>query len=393
MFARLLRAGGVALGVAVLGATVPACQIPGAKKVAPRPVFYPPRPDPAHSPYLTSINTLRDVKGERGSFARFIMGEEKLSPKDALDRPYGIAVWQGKVYVADHNRGDVLVFDVKNRTLRGLNGDERLIASPTNLCIDDEGRKFIVEPMRKKIQVFDAQDRYLKTFDIAEGRPTGVAAIGKELFVSDGKGNRILVLDPSTGKVVRTLGGAGRGPGQFGMPSAMARDSEGHLYVADLMNFRFQQLDTTGKALLVKGQAGDSWGSFARPRGIAVRPDGVIFVVETIFELVQMFDQKGQVLMAFGNFTAAPGFLEVPAGIAVDTCCLPYLRKYVDPRFEPEYLVFVASQVGPSKVGVFAFGHLKPGAEVPANPEPPPGPTRPEKPPIPPITPESAPQT
>jgi hypothetical protein len=145
------------------------------------------------------------------------------------------------------------------------------------------------------------------------------------------------------------------------------------------MNFRFQKLDTSGKPLLVKGQAGDSYGSFARPRGIAVGPDGVIYVVETSFELVQMFDPKGKVLMAFGNHHGAPGFLELPAGIAVDKTCLPYFRKYVDARFEPEYLIFVASQVGKAKIGVYAFGNLKPGAEVPGNPGPPSGQTPAEK--------------
>ncbi len=83
-----------------------------------------------------------------------------------------------------------------------------------------------------------------------------------------------------------------------------------------------------------------------------------------------MFNQQGNVLMAFGNFTGAPGFLLLPASIAVDKSCMKYFAKYVDPRFEAEYLLFVTSQVGDARLGVYAFGHLKPGAEIPPLPVP-----------------------
>jgi hypothetical protein len=66
--------------------------------------------------------------------------------------------------------------------------------------------------------------------------------------------------------------------------------------------------------------------------------------------------------------TENPGFVELPAGIAADTSCLPYFRKYVDPRFQPRYLVFVVSQIGSTRVGVYAFGELKEGEEMRAVP-------------------------
>ena len=153
-----------------------------------------------------------------------------------------------------------------------------------------------------------------------------------------------------------------------------------NLYVTDLLNFRFQKLDRNGKSLMSVGKPGDTFGEFGRPRGIALAPDGVIYVVETSFQVVEMFNQQGQVLMAFGNSHAAPGFLEVPASIAVDKTCMKYFAKYVDRRFEPEYLLFVTSQIGVSRLGVYAFGHLKPGAEIPPVPVPAPEPSK-EQPP------------
>jgi hypothetical protein len=49
-------------------------------------------------------------------------------------------------------------------------------------------------------------------------------------------------------------------------------------------------------------------------------------------------------------------------------------KKLVDSRFEAEYLLFVTSQVGDARLGVYAFGHLKPGAEIPPLPVPQPAP-------------------
>ncbi|NQT50553.1 hypothetical protein HQ576_00795, partial [bacterium] len=220
-------------------------------------------------------------------------------------------------------------------------------------------------------------DQYITTYTVKDSRPGDAVAVGDELFVTDVTGHRVLVLDRNSGKVLRTFGSKGGEPGQFRLPNAIAADAEGNLYVSDAFNYRLQKLNRDGKPLLVKGEQGNSFGSFARPRGIAVGPDGVIYVVETQFELVQMFNQQGKVLMAFGNNHAAPGFLELPAGIATDTSCLPYFMKYVDPRFEPEYLIFVVSQVGRAKVGVYAFGKFKPGV-------PPPTLLKSAKPPIPP---------
>ena len=345
------------------------CQMRPPRAVPTRPVFYPLPPDPPRIQYLTSINASWDVVPERQGLARIVLGPRDLKERNqTVERPYGIAVWQGRIYLCDQRSRDVKVFDLLHRAYYGLDKGRGLMATPTNLCTDPGGNKFVVESMRGMIHVFDANDDYLATFRVKDARPGDVTAVGAELFVTDVTGDRVLVLDRSTGKLLRTLGAKGKGPGQFIMPNAIASDPQGNLYVSDQMNFRFQKLDPTGKPLLTIGGAGDSYGHFARPRGIAVGPDGTVYVVESVYEVVQMFDPKGQVLMGFGNFHGAPGFLELPAGIATDTSCLPYFRKHIDPRFEADYLIFVASQVGSARIGVYAFGHLRPGAELPAVP-------------------------
>lgn len=334
--------------------------------------------------FLTAINNARDLFTPRKpGFADFILGQRYdilTSPLAYIGRAYGVAVREGKIYVCDFNGGQVKVFDLADDKFYILGGDATPTTAPTNLCIASDGYKFVVEPMPQLIQVFDPQDNYVTTFKVEQGRPGGIVAIGGELFVLDVTGDRILVLDRGTGKLLRTFGSKGSGPGQFAIPNSITADADGNLYVTDLLNFRFQKLDRNGKSLMSVGKPGDTFGEFGRPRGIALAPDGVIYVVETSFQVVEMFNQQGQVLMAFGNSHAAPGFLEVPASIAVDKTCMKYFAKYVDRRFEPEYLLFVTSQIGVSRLGVYAFGHLKPGAEIPPVPVPAPEPSK-EQPP------------
>jgi sugar lactone lactonase YvrE len=331
-----------------------------------RSVFYPLPPASPRIQYLTAINGSWDVEPKRTALEDYILGS-KAKKGVGLRLPYGVAVWDAKIYVADHRGSDVLIFDVKNRKFSTLNQGRPILTGPTNLCIDRDGFKFVCETLRQRIHVFGPDDQLVGTYRIEDGRPADVVAVGKELFVTDVANHRLLVLNRATGKVVRTIGERGGELGQYRMPNALATDSENNVYVVDAFNYRYQKLDATGKALLAIGRHGDSYGHFGRPRGIAVGPDGVVHVVESQFQLVQMFNQKGKVLMMFGKYQGAPyGFLELPAGIAVDKSCLPYFQKYVDPRFDAEYLLFVVSQLGRAKLSVYALGKLKPGVEIPS---------------------------
>jgi len=347
-----------------LAAVAAGCRT-GEERAAERTVFYPLPPDPPRLQYLTALNFSTDITPEPSALERLVLGErEKLGSESFLIRPYGVAAWQGKIYVCDYAGAAVKVFDVLHRRYYRLEADKQIFAGPTNLSIDSEGYKYIVESMPRRLHIFDPQDKYLVTYVIKDGRPGGVVALGAELYVTDVTHDRILVLDRSSGKLLRTFGGKGKKPGQFLLPNAIDADAEGYLYVCDQFNNRFQKVDRNGKPIMAAGKHGDSVGAFARPRGIAVGPDGVVYVVESVYEVVQMFNQKGQVLMAFGNYHGAPGFLELPAGIAVDKSCMSYFSKFVSPKFQMEYLVFVVSQVGHAKVGVYAFGQLKPGEKI-----------------------------
>ena len=93
-----------------------------------------------------------------------------------------------------------------------------------------------------------------------------------EFFISEGHGganSRILKFSKD-GKLIKTIGEKGTGPGEFDTPHGLAMDAQGRLFVADRGNNRIQILDPDGKFI-------DQWSQFSRPSGIAIRND-VLYV-------------------------------------------------------------------------------------------------------------------
>src|SRR5512140_467493 len=103
------------VGVSVLIVLAASC----AAKVQPQqaPVFYPPAPAPPRVQYLTAFNGLKDIETQ-SSFNKFVAGEKEDLE---LEKPYGIAVYDGKIYVCDTN-ATVFVFDLKAKTFAALKG-------------------------------------------------------------------------------------------------------------------------------------------------------------------------------------------------------------------------------------------------------------------------------
>jgi sugar lactone lactonase YvrE len=88
-----------------------------------------------------------------------------------------------------------------------------------------------------------------------------------DIFVSmvHGAGGTIMKFD-RTGKLLKSWGGAGSGPGQFSTPHSLAFDSQGRLFVADRGNVRLQIFDQEGKFLA-------ETKAFSRLSGIYIRDD------------------------------------------------------------------------------------------------------------------------
>ena len=102
-----------------------------------------------------------------------------------------------------------------------------------------------------------------------------------------------------------------------------------------------------------------NFGQFSRPKGVAVDKEDNIYVVDAAFENVQIFNNKGELLMFFADKRKEGGNLIMPISIAIDYENVEYYKKYVDPKFKLNYLIFVTSQFGNNLVSVYGRVELK----------------------------------
>jgi hypothetical protein len=149
-------------------------------------------------------------------------------------------------------------------------------------------------------------------------------------------------------------------------PTNIAAGPDGNLYVVETTNFRVQCFSAEGKPLRTVGQVGTGFGRFARPKGIAIDRAGRMYVGDAAFENVQLFDASGRLLLFFGQPGDGAEGLNLPAGVTMDYDHVNTFRRFIDPRFDVEYLILVASQFGRNKIDVFGFGRMR-GMAYPAD--------------------------
>ena len=162
--------------------------------------------------------------------------------------------------------------------------------------------------------------------------PTGLAADGRgHLYVADAGHARLQKLT-STGQSVAQWGSYGSGPGQFvfhGPVSSpmdsdvpiggnVAADGEGNIYVADPLNARIQKFTGDGQVAAIWGRHGTNGDAFRLPVAVAVDHHGQVYVADRDNHRIQVFDQHGVFLRLWGGQGARPGEFSYPMAIAVD---------------------------------------------------------------------------
>jgi DNA-binding beta-propeller fold protein YncE len=141
-----------------------------------------------------------------------------------------------------------------------------------------------------QVMKFSPQGKLLMTL----GKPGGAAdpdyfyapndvivAPNGDIFVSEGHGagnNRVFKFTKD-GKLIKTWGKLGTGPGEFDQPHALAFDSKGRLYIGDRNNNRIQVFDQNGTYLSEMRQ-------FSRPSGIFIDKNDMIYVADSESESV-----------------------------------------------------------------------------------------------------------
>jgi DNA-binding beta-propeller fold protein YncE len=161
-----------------------------------------------------------------------------------FNKPADVAVTDsGDIYVADgYGNSRIVKFDRSGNFIRawgryGSGAGEFIL--PHSVVVDRAGRVYVADRENARIQIFDSDGRFLTQWT-GIGYPYGLQiTLDQHVWMVDGGFDRIVELDPH-GKILGAIGSPGHGPGQFAWGHFLAFGADRKMFVADVLNWRFQ---------------------------------------------------------------------------------------------------------------------------------------------------------
>jgi DNA-binding beta-propeller fold protein YncE len=321
--------------------------------------YYPAPPDTARLQFLTSISNSSQITGRRSGFARFVLGE---LPSYDIVKPYGIATHGEKIYICDTELKGLEIIDLKKNDYSVFTPTGKgQLNLPLNCCLDEEGKLYVADGVRKQVVIFDNSLNYIDAIGEGEDfKPTDVFVRGAYIYVINLTGNQVVVYDRVNRYRIFAFPESEKGNDDFLYSPTNLFASDSIVYVSDMGDSKVKLFSHDGHFISSFGSYGKNLGQFVRIKGIAVDHESNIYAVDAAFENVQVFTESGQLLMYFGGPYSGPGDMWLPAKVAIDYENMDYFQQYVDPAYKLEYLVYVTNQYGPDKIGVYGFIKPKP---------------------------------
>ncbi|HEY0826343.1 MAG TPA: 6-bladed beta-propeller [Ramlibacter sp.] len=309
-------------------------------------LLWPLPPELPRFAYETTLRSVSDVQKESkdDEFRRRMLGTARGEVK-ALEKPSCIAARDGRIYVGDAVRRNILVFDAPRRRVFqfGIRAPGTL-AKPSAIALDRGSRVYVADSTLRRVFVYDTLGLHQVTIGTPAQlqRPTGVAVNrdGSLVYVIDRSDNdselhRVLVYG-ADGKLLREIGRRGSGEGEFNVPVQAVVTPDGNLHVLDAGNFRVQSFDAEGRFLRSFGRVGNGLGQFARPRALACDDEGRLYVTDGSFGNVQIFTDRGELLLGIGRASTRdrPGRYGLITGVAVDNTGRLYVADQLYQKVE-----------------------------------------------------------
>ncbi|MCA9249604.1 MAG: hypothetical protein KDA54_00595 [Phycisphaerales bacterium] len=230
---------------------------------------------------------------------------------------------QNRIFVVDKS-ARIQRFSPEGTFQLGWSMPERVAGKPVGLYAHTDGKIYVPDTHYHRVMVFDPDGHELARFGregYGDGEfqlPTDVA-IDKQgfIYVSEYNGNdRVTKWSPSYEFVSVVCAGEIDGE-VMRRPAAMDIDNDGTLWVADACNHRILHFSLDGRFLSSWGEMGGEPGQLRYPYDIDCLDDGTILVCEFGNHRLQWFDREGNSIRIWGEQGRGKGELWAPWGAVV----------------------------------------------------------------------------
>ena len=228
-----------------------------------------------------------------------------------LQSPAGVAVdKEDNIYVADSERGLVLVYDPYGQFLRYIGNfhGENMYQGPSGIAIDRKaGHLYLVDSPRHLVLIIDLKGNLLKQtgqqwddnarFELKRrdntgprefNNPTEIALNDDEVAVLDTAGTRVQIMDLEC-NLLASFSVANPSRQQIDREDGLAFDSHGNIYISRVGTSEVRVFNQAGGLVASFGEAGSRVGEFSGPRGLWLDVSNRLYVSDTANARVQLF--------------------------------------------------------------------------------------------------------
>ena len=306
---------------------------------------------------IRKVDTLGNITTIAGTTTQGFSGDGALATTAQLDSPQGLALnpTSNTLYIADTHNHRIRQLNLTTGILTTIagtgtpsfSGDTSLANNatlnlPTALAIDTRGNLYLADTANHRIRRIDATTHIITTIagngtqgysgdnSLATAAsidsPTGLAVdtLGN-LYLADTHNHRIRLIDVTNG-IITTFAGTGTASfsgdnaasttATLALPTGIALDPTGNLYVADTANHRIRRIDaatstiTTAAGNGTQAFAGDTLpattASLDSPQATALSPANLLTLADTSNQRIRQRATDASILTLAGLSNSIP---------------------------------------------------------------------------------------